>query len=316
MRFDHFWYFRVWSCLLFGCGHLLLVLVSAYLVWVDSADHGLNVHFFVNSVLVALEVNILTAWATLSSAVWWLGDRFCSSRKLFTIIHTILHLSILRPQIIQRWPLRYRFSKLLILIILEAISNIIIAQSWESSGTAETRWIILGQSFVIKVYLLINNLITGIWIVATANRWILLLKLCFLCLILASSECWGWSTCCFLQVDRVGRGVWIVAYHDGIGPGSHVLQGVVGRWEATCVLLGCGLVHVYTNVLLPILTRRSTILSLIIESKASSLIWGCKPCRATRQGLLNRRLGSTTSRTAGLSAVITLSCIVACAHIS
>lgn len=89
--------------------------------------------------LVALEVNILTAWATLSPAVRWFGDRFGSSRKLFTIIHTILHLSILRPQIIQRWPLRYRFSKLLILIILEAISNIIIAQSWESSSTTETR---------------------------------------------------------------------------------------------------------------------------------------------------------------------------------
>lgn len=113
--------------------------MSAYLVWVDSANHGLNVHFFVNSVLVALEVYVLSAWTTLSSAVRWLGDRFGSSRKLFTIIHTILHLSILRPQIIQRWPLRYRFSKLLILIILEAISNIIIAQSWESSGTAETR---------------------------------------------------------------------------------------------------------------------------------------------------------------------------------
>jgi hypothetical protein len=82
------------------------------------------------------------------------------------------------------------------------------------------------------------------------------------------------------------------------------------------MLLGC-LVHIDSDVLLPVLARRATVLSLIAEAEAASLVrWAVSCCLGCRYILIVWRLSTTATRPPRLPAMIALSGVVACTHIS
>ena len=92
------------------------------------------------------------------------------------------------------------------------------------------------------------------------------------------------------------------------------------RWwvaSGSGVLLLLLLIHIDANILLPILARRSAVLPLITKAKATSLVGCSVSCLGCRHILLLIMwwLSAATSRPARLSAMITLSSVIACAHV-
>ena len=98
-----------------------------------------------------------------------------------------------------------------------------------------------------------------------------------------------------MKID-VGIGALMFTVHRGFLTGSHVLEGVVRWWVAACgSMLLRDLVHINTNVLLPILARRSAVLPLVTEAKATTLICRSMSCLASRNILVMRRLSSSAT---------------------